>query len=155
MREMRAPAADALTTPAVFLAGGISGCGDWQAEAVAALDDVAHGVLVNPRREQFDLADGRAARAQIQWEHERLRAVDAILFWFPDATLCPIALYELGAWSMTRTPLFVGTAPEYARRTDVIEQTALARPDVVVRKALGDVVDDLRRWLSGQSAAHN
>jgi hypothetical protein len=37
------------------------------------------------------------------------------MFWFPCETLCPITLYELGAWTVlapqTGTKLFVGACP--------------------------------------------
>src|SRR5262245_44428843 len=108
--------------PAVFLAGGISGCPDWQREVVALLDDLPL-VLLNPRRADFPLNDPAAAPAQIAWEYRHLRKADAILFWFPCETVCPIALYELGAWSVYedqrgRRPLFVGVHPDYPRRPD-------------------------------------
>ncbi len=132
--------------PAVFLAGGITGCPDWQSEVRSALDGVAIDVL-NPRREDFPIDDPEAARGQIAWEHAHLRAADAVLFWFPSGAVQPIALYELGAWSMTDKPLFVGTARDYERRLDVVVQTHLARPDVVVRDNLGDVMADAMRHL--------
>jgi hypothetical protein len=117
--------------PMLFLAGGISGCPAWQDEMIQLLAHLpSEWVLINPRRENFPIDDRGFAAAQIEWEHRALRAASAILFWFPRETLCPIALYELGAWSMTVRPLFVGAHAEYARRTDVEIQTRLARPDV-------------------------
>lgn len=115
----------------VFLAGGITNCPDWQQEMRSLL----HGtdlVLFNPRREHFPIGDPNAAQEQIMWEHNHLRTADAILFWFPRETLCPIVLYELGAWSMTDKSIFVGVHPEYKRRQDVEIQTQLARPGVEV-----------------------
>jgi hypothetical protein len=89
------------TLPAVFLAGGITGCPDWQAEVVRMLAD-APLALLNPRREDFPIHDPAAAPAQIEWEYRHLGKADAALFWFPCETLCPIALDELGAWSARR-----------------------------------------------------
>lgn len=130
---------------AIFLAGGITGCPDWQADAVDLFGDW-HGVLLNPRRPDFPIHDPGAAGRQIRWEHRALHLADAILFWFPAESICPIALYELGAWSMTPKPLFVGCASSYPRRADVEIQAGLARPDVRVRTALTDVVDDALMW---------
>jgi len=113
----------------VFLAGGITGCPDWQADMVEFLSDTDL-VLFNPRRANFPIHDPSAAQFQIEWEHDHLRKADVILFWFPRETLCPIVLYELGAWSMTTKTIFVGVHPEYKRRQDVEIQTRLARPDV-------------------------
>jgi len=120
-------------TPSLFLAGGITGCPDWQKELIYLLGS-AHGVrclqVINPRREHFSIDDPNTAIGQIEWEHEALRWTDAILFWFPAESICPIALYELGAWSMTEKPLFVGMHPEYPRRLDIEIQTGLVRRDV-------------------------
>jgi hypothetical protein len=138
--------------PAVFLAGGISGCPDWQREAVALLRD-ERVVLLNPRRAAFPIGDPEAGTKQIEWEYRHLRKADAVLFWFPRATLCPIALHELGAWSMTAKPLFVGTHPDYPRRMDVDVQTRLARPDVSVVDNLTDLAERVRDWLRDKKRA--
>ena len=123
---------------AIFLAGGISNCPDWQQEMRYLLRDTDL-VLLNPRRADFPIDDPSAADAQITWEHNNLRKADAILFWFPCETLCPIVLYELGAWSMTTKPLFVGVHSNYARYQDVEIQTRLVRPDVQICHSLVDL----------------
>ncbi len=130
----------------VFLAGGISGCPDWQAEMVDRLRDTSL-VLLNPRRADFPIHDPTAAKAQITWEYQHLRKADTILFWFPCETLCPITLYELGAWSMTDKPLFVGVHPDYQRRQDVEIQTRLVRPDVQMAYSLADLAARVREAL--------
>ena len=56
--------------------------------------------LLNPRRKSFPIDIPGEAFRQISWEFHALRAATEILFWFPCETLCPIVLYELGAWSM-------------------------------------------------------
>lgn len=122
----------------IFLAGGITGCPNWQMEIVELLKGTRL-TLLNPRRESFPIHDPGAAREQITWEHNHLRRASAILFWFPHETICPIVLYELGAWSMTDKPIFVGVHPDYKRRPDVEIQTQLARPDVGVVYSLEDL----------------
>src|SRR5262249_57482203 len=123
-----------LDRPTLFLAGGISGCPDWQAEMIRMPQPLPQPwTLLNPRRAHFPIQDPDAAEAQIAWEQGALGAAHAILFWFPKETLCPIGLYELGAWSMTRRPLFVGADENYPRRRDVEIQTRLVRPDVSTR----------------------
>lgn len=117
--------------PSLFLAGGITGCPDWQSDMRRLLDHSGLDLL-NPRRRDFRIDAPDVAENQIRWEHAHLRCADAILFWFALEALQPIALYELGAWSMTDKPLFVGVHPGYARRRDVEVQTRLARPDVVL-----------------------
>lgn len=135
----------------VFMAGGITGCPNWQQELVELLSDVDGLVLMNPRRADFPIGDPNAALEQVTWEHEHLRMADAILFWFPKETLCPIVLYELGAWSMVRRKaLWVGVHPDYARRLDVEIQTQLARPDVQVVYSLEALADQIRETLEFQ-----
>jgi hypothetical protein len=119
----------------LFLAGGISNCPDWQSALLEDLRDT-DWVVFNPRRADFDAGNSELARGQIEWEHRHLRRSSAIAFWFPPQTLCPITLYELGAWSMTDKALFVGVDPMYARRLDVLEQTRLVRPDVRIVDSL-------------------
>lgn len=53
----------------VFLAGGITGCPDWQAAVVRMVGD-ANVVLLNPRRENFPMDDPKASLDQILWEHD-------------------------------------------------------------------------------------
>jgi hypothetical protein len=137
--------------PAVFLAGGVTGCPDWQREVVGLLRDLPVALL-NPRQASFPIGDPLAAPRQIEWEHRHLRRADAVLFWFPAESLCPIALYELGAWSVYQDarglrPLFVGVHPRYPRRQDVEIQTRLARPDVPVVYQLSDLAERVCRWL--------
>ncbi len=132
------------TGPALFLAGGVTACPDWQQEIAALLQESAWTIL-NPRRAHFPMNDLAAAEEQIEWEHRHLRRATVILFWLPAESLCPISLYELGAWSMTDKPLFVGVHPDYPRRLDIETQTRLARPDVSVVYSL----EDLARQAGG------
>lgn len=129
-----------------FLAGGITGCDDWQSRMAAMLTDL-DVVVFNPRRRQFPADDPSAAEAQIRWEFRHLRRAAARVFWFPSATLCPITLYELGAWSASPDPLFVGVDPAYARRRDVEIQTKLARPDVRVAPAFEELAAQVRSFV--------
>jgi hypothetical protein len=135
--------------PSLFLAGGITGNHDWQAEVVRRLSDLPL-VLLNPRRRDFPINDPSAARGQIEWEFRHLRRATAVLFWFPPETLCPIALYELGGRVATAQPLFVGTHPEYQRKPDVVIQLGLARPDVHVVHSVHELAQQVRDWHPGQ-----
>lgn len=124
-----------IASPSLFLAGGITNCPDWQAEAIGMLEgeDVT---ILNPRRVEFDINDPMSSDVQIEWEHDALRLADVILFWFPGQSVCPIALYELGTWSVMDTPLVIGTHAEYQRRFDVLKQTNLVQPDLLVVDSL-------------------
>ena len=132
--------------PSLFLAGGISGTFDWQADVVARLADLPL-VVLNPRRKDFPIHDPSAAPAQIEWEFRHIRRATAVLFWFPPETLCPIALYELGGRALVREqPLFVGTHPDYQRRLDVEVQLRLARPEVTVVSDTTALAGQVREW---------
>jgi hypothetical protein len=150
-RYLEAPAEFTGDGPSLFLACGITSCPDWQADVVRLLADLPI-FLLNPRRADFPIHDPSAAQAQIEWEHLHLRRATAILFWFPCETLCPISLYELGAWSMIAKPLFVGVHPNYQRRRDVEIQTRLARPDLTVVYSLADLVSQARSWFDARVA---
>jgi hypothetical protein len=150
VRYLEAPrmfASSGLPAPYVFLAGGITGCPDWQAKAVAELSrDDGTGrplwpcTILNPRREQFPMDDHTAAEEQITWEHQALRAADINAFWFCKDTVQPIVLFELGA-TMERMShevdeedsdwvkglhLVIGVEEGYSRTQDVEIQTKLA-----------------------------
>ena len=128
----------------VYLAGGITNCPDWQQEMVRLLSGTDL-TLLNPRRRAFPISNPNAAREQITWEYNALRDANSVLFWFPRETLCPIVLYELGAWSMTDKSIFVGVHPEYKRRLDIEIQTELSRPDVEIVYTLSDLAAQIKR----------
>ncbi|MDG4795218.1 nucleoside 2-deoxyribosyltransferase domain-containing protein [Micromonospora sp. WMMD1082] len=134
---------------AIFLAGGISGCPDWQADAVTLLRDTPCTVL-NPRRARYPMDDAAAAAQQVAWEHRHLHRASVILFWFPASPTSdqPIALYELGVHAATaRVPVAVGADPAYRRHRDLILQMSVARPDITVHTTLADTVAAARTWL--------
>lgn len=131
----------------VFLAGGITGCPNWQAEIVEKLKfhDI---VLVNPRRDDFDYNDPNMAWGQIEWEFNHLQKCDVILFWFPEETLCPITLFELGKFHMNPDyEVVVGCHPNYARKFDVVTQLDIAGKDLKVVFSIPDLVEQLESIL--------
>jgi hypothetical protein len=138
----------------VFLAGGITDCPDWQAEAREWFTHsaVAGSVtLFNPRRAAY-AHTSMAAAQQIRWEYDRLRQAQVLLFWFPKETLCPITLYELGAWSMTGKPMVIGAHDDYARRVDIVLQTGFVRPEVCIYPSILSAVDRACKIISRLSA---
>jgi hypothetical protein len=124
--------------PVVFLAGGITGCPDWQSDLINLLrgEDI---VVLNPRRDNWPINDPSASEEQIKWEFNNFFNADIISFWFPKETLCPITLYELG-WVSGCEPVFdlaIGIEPGYERELDVRIQTKL-------RVGGMDIVDNLQ-----------
>ena len=153
MREIEAPRDFDGHGPSLFLAGGVTGCPNWQASLLAMLPEL-DVVALNPRRRAFDVADHSATVQQIEWEFRHLRRATAIAFWFPEESVCPIALFELGAWSERETPILVGTHPRYPRRRDVVEQLRLARPAVAVSSALDALAASIEALFPQRTDRH-
>ena len=150
MRYVEAPDTGENLPPgfSVFLAGGISGCPDWQKEFADKLRDTDL-IVYNPRRADFPMGDKEAGLRQIKWEAHYLEKASCIIFWFPKETVCPIVLFELGSWSMTEKPIFVGCHPDYSRRFDVETQLAIRRPNVKVVYDLKCLADQLSAHVDG------
>lgn len=139
---------------AIFLAGGITGCPDWQTDLyeILALTSRwdANGpdlLILNPRRRNFPMDDPSAARAQITWEYEMLRRADIISFWFSAAQIQPIVLFEYGFWLGQDKPFVLGVEPGYVRRQDVMIQTELEVADrggKMMHENLGDLCAEIR-----------
>lgn len=132
--------------PSLFMAGGISNCPDWQSEMVEMIKSTnceEEVVLINPRRADFNVDDDEMTEAQIKWEHLYLEDADAVSFWFPRHTVCPITLYELGISAAKGRKIYVGCDPEYTRLMDVIIQLRLERPDVVVHTSIQNMINEI------------
>ena len=145
MKYIEAPNLYEGVEKSIFMAGGISGCPDWHSDIVKLLSE-SDLTLLNPRRKNFPINDPSAASGQIKWEYDHLRKASAILFWFPCETLCPITLYELGAWSMSEKPILLGVHPDYQRRQDVEIQTRLIRPDISIVYSVQALAEQVLAW---------
>ena len=144
MRYIEAPESwDGLGGPGLFMAGGITRCPDWQQEIRRLLQDVPY-TLLNPRQPDFPIDDPGAAEAQIRWEYDHFQMAAGALFWFSKETLCPIVLYELGAWGARLARIWIGIHPEYSRRQDVEIQTDLRRLEVEIVYSLEALADQIR-----------
>jgi hypothetical protein len=120
----------------VFLAGGITGCPEWQGQLVdrvQAIPNLGKIIVYNPRRPDFPIGDPAAARAQIEWEFLMLERAHVFSMWFCDAPSDqPICMYELGRHVALREDrgqahmLAVGVEPGYRRAQDVEIQVELA-----------------------------
>ena len=134
----------------VFLAGGISGCPDWQSMLIEMLDDLSDTVvLYNPRRANVTLGNTDIGKEQIQWEKYAMDECDLISFWFAEETTQPIVFFELGARiGYLNNPDYVVCAHhKYLRRFDVVEQLSHYRPDVYVGRTLEELAGSIRQWV--------
>ena len=130
--------------PSVFLAGGITGCPNWQWEVARQLNMTNYAVL-NPRRKTFVDTRG-AAELQIEWEFQHLRKADLIAFWFCKETVQPIALFELGAWSQGTDPaVLIGVELGYPRALDIhIQMGLLGRGGI--KSTLEELVNEIKTF---------
>lgn len=126
----------------IFLGGGISNCWDWQTEMEGKLTGLPL-LQLNPRRDNFDVAKESESVAQIHWEDRHLKRSNSILFWFPNETLCPITLFELGKYLLSDKNLFVGVHPEYKRKLDVYTQVAIERPQLQIVNTVDDLAQQI------------
>lgn len=158
--------ADYWNNQSIFLAGGISNCPDWQSEVIQMLNSRPNPVnwnnvplydiykILNPRRANFDVSKEDESVKQIEWEYKALARSSKVVFWFPEETLCPITLLELGKelarrgrFERNSRNLHIGCHPNYKRKLDVKIQTRLAIPSVKVHESLQDVIDSLIKSL--------
>lgn len=127
----------------IFIAGGITGCWDWQKDAATYLLKHSYfDYIFNPRRKNFDITDLEQTPIQIAWENDYLNLSTHILFWFTADTVQPITLFELGKWAhQPNKTIYVGCDPEYSRVLDVKTQLGLSRPDIKIWDTLDDMLE--------------
>lgn len=147
MIYVEAPNRVEVSKKSIFLAGGITGCPDWQKKLVDKIKDLDI-IIYNPRRANFDISDPNASKIQIEWEHEMLKKSDVISFWFCKGEIQPITLYELGAHTKTSKPLIIGMDKGYERRSDVEIQTKLERPGTEFVYSLKDLSDRIFKMFN-------
>jgi hypothetical protein len=136
---------------ALFLAGGITGCPDFQTDVVEALKDT-NVIVFNPRRKNFDIKDPTASRKQITWEHDMFEYSDMLCFWFCKETIQPIVLLKLGKYLIASTkPAVIGIAPGYSRESDVRIQTTLDRPDVPIVDSFDRFLKEIKKMIEIES----
>jgi len=123
----------------LFLAGTIQNSTDWQAQVIEKIR-ILDIILFNPRRKVYP---DNAAIQQITWEHQYLKAADAISFWFAKTSINPITLFELGSWIKTPKPLIIGVEPGYPRELDVFTQVGLERRGLKIVQTLDDLASGI------------
>jgi len=144
MKEIQCPTKFDRSGVSLFIAGGISNCHPWQKELISLLEDTDL-VLLNPRRDEYNMNNIALEEDQIKWEHAHLNMATAYAFWFPCETVCPITLFELGAVTCGSKRVFVGTHPDYARKRDIRWQMLLRRPEITVVDSLEKLADQIKK----------
>lgn len=157
-RSFQAPNAAPVnsTYESIFLAGGITGCHDWQTGVVERLlAETTDTMIFNPRRVAWDMLDKAETERQIRWEHHHLESADAVLFWFAPESIQPITLLEYGLHLREYRPLFVGVHPDYERSADLHLQTKLYRTAQTVHTSLDDLLAEVIKYLNGANYARS
>lgn len=135
---------------ALFLAGGITGCPNWQeplGKSLAERND--NLVVMNPRQAAFDVNRKDAAKEQIRWEFEHLNIADIVLFWFPKDGVNVITLFELGVHmpKLRKRKVFVAYEPGFWREDDVVIQTGLHNPEIEVGTSLEFLEEQVNNYM--------
>ena len=147
MIYIEAPKRTKTNLKSIFIAGSITGCPDWQKTLIDSLKSLEIAIY-NPRSENFPIHDPSASYEQIKWEYDHLRKADAISFWFSKDSLGPIVLFELGAHTMTQKPIVIGIEPGYPRQNDVLIQTKLIRPEILIVNTLEDLSEEIFKLMN-------
>lgn len=136
----------------VFLAGSISNAVDWQKEAIRTFmlyDDYLDAYpksniqIINPRRYNYDKLMPGLEEEQITWEYQAFKMCRHVIFWFSNETLAPITLFEYGKCLVGNKRLYVGCHPSYQRRADVVIQTRLENPSIVVQSSIYPLISNV------------
>ena len=125
--------------PSIFLAGGITDCWNWQASVYGKIKHLNLNVY-NPRRVNAPNNLVKTAEEQIAWEYKYLRECQQVAFWFPEETLCPIVLFELGAALERHQHLIIGCHKFYKRRLDLEIQLKL-------KNEYASVITDINKFV--------
>lgn len=151
----------------IFIAGGISGCRDWQRDLIHRIIDsyeikspdynlpfkYPEVTLYNPRRKEFDIRNSSMEDEQVSWEYENIDKCDLISFWFSDETIQPITLLELGKVIGMNKPMVIGVDDDYERKGDVEIQLRLAGFTGKIHSTIKDLsrelVDIMERGYDG------
>jgi len=131
----------------LFMAGGCGGCPEWQKELGEKLAKLNKVNILNPMRKVWP-SERPEIEDQILWEHEGLKESKVMLFWFPQETLCPITLFELGRWSYGQGKrIVVGAHPKYARRQDLEIQLQMLEEPITVLSSLEELYESVSTLL--------
>jgi hypothetical protein len=131
---------------AVFLAGGITNCEDWQQEVIDYLKSLPEEktdklVIYNPRRDKWPKSsDTEEIRRQINWEADYIRSADIFTMYFTNTEKSdqPICFYELGKYANNNTDI-ISYQEGFKRALDVEFQMSINRVSSYVHKNITPV----------------
>jgi hypothetical protein len=133
------------SSPKVFLAGCANT--EWRKNFVNQFYDY-RVVFLDPKRDDWNNMGQIEKINQITWEFSNLRECDIIIYHFNAGSVCPITLLEYGMWGLsTGRPIVVYIEDNYEKKQDIIFQTLLARPDVIINKTFEELIEQLKTIL--------
>ena len=135
----------------IFLAGvwAITNCQDWRKSVISQLNKIYKDndrvVILNPRREGFDVFDDAETFKQINWEFNAIKECNIFGVLFCDSkSVQPITMYELGK-QLSYCNFVFGNPEKIMRIAIGVEQEYLRKADVTIQASLmGYPVDILR-----------
>lgn len=143
MKVITAPEYYALKSDdvAVFLAGGITNCEDWQSEVISYLaslpaKDTEHLVIFNPRRTKWPKnGDTDEIRRQIHWEADYISKSNIFSMYFTNTKDSdqPICFYELGRYTQNSRNI-ISYQEGFKRALDVDIQMEILNSGIMVNK---------------------
>ena len=127
-----------------FLGGGIQKCG-WHETVLDELCRLnpTHLVVINPKRDSFDLTNTEIAIEQIKWEFHYLNSlvnrpyIFSMYFDNSDSPQ-PICFYEIGRYIQimksfnSLSDCVISVHPKFSRKLDVITQVSLATDNMLI-----------------------
>ena len=117
---------DDIEADCIFLGGSITGAYDWQKGVAEKLTE--RWTVFNPRRGNYDKFLPEVELEQIAWEHTYLELCNHIIFYFDEATVAPITLFEYGKYLTNPSKtLYVVVHPNYSRKNDIEIQSQLCK----------------------------
>lgn len=125
---------------AVFLAGGITNCEDWQNKVIDCLKRYTSNitdklVIFNPRRSEWPSnGDLEEVRRQIHWEADYICKCNIFSMYFTNTKDSdqPICFYELGRYTQGRD--IISYQEGFRRALDVDIQMEILCPGIKVNK---------------------
>jgi hypothetical protein len=119
----------------LFLAGGISNCPNWQDIIIEKLKNDErlkdkNVIVFNPRCKTIPEEE-----PQVTWEYKKIKVSHIVSFWFSEGSPNSITLFEYGSHFKSRKKIIVGCHPNYPRKSNVVIQTKLVKPNFKINES--------------------
>jgi len=148
---------------ALYLAGGMSNCPNWQKEFTQHFENLKDDcqtmmrcfwlnnlTIINPRRNNYDPTKKSEVKKQTMWEYSHIKSSDAMVFYFPEESICSSALLQYGKCLASNKKIFLGIDESYTKLLDLYTITRLERPDQPINYSLKDLIEEVQTFIEGE-----